>query len=98
MLRRDELEDIARRLTHYAVLRPLSRSETQRYLEHRCTIAGANTSPFDDPARDAIYEIGRGNLRATDRLALKALELAGCESCDVVSSNHLVEARKMLWP
>lgn len=98
MLRRNELEDIARRLAHYAVLRPLSRAETQRYLEHRCTIAGANTTPFDDPARDAIYEIGRGNLRATDRLALKALELASCEPCDVVSANHLVEARKMLWP
>lgn len=98
MLRRDELEDIARRIAHYAVLRPLSRAETQRYLEHRCTIAGANTPPFDDTARDAIYEIGRGNLRATDRLALKALELASCDPCQVVNANHVVEARKLLWP
>jgi general secretion pathway protein A len=98
MLRRDELEDIARRIAHYAVLRPLSRTETQRYLEHRCTVAGANTTPFDDAARDAIYEIGRGNLRATDRLALKGLEMANADSCDVVNANHLVEARKFLWP
>jgi type II secretory pathway predicted ATPase ExeA len=98
MLRRDDLEDIARRLSHYAVLRPLSREETNRYLEHRCTVAGATTAPFDGAAQDAIYEIGRGNLRATDRLALKALELANDESSAVVSANHLLEARKVLWP
>ena len=98
MLRRDELEDIARRIAHYAALRPLSRDETQQYMEHRCTVAGADTVPFDDAARDAIYEIGRGNLRATDGLALKALELASCSSCDVVNTNHVVEARKVLWP
>jgi len=98
LLRRDDLEDIARRLAHYAVLRPLSRAETQRYIEHRCTIAGASTVPFDDPAHDAIYEIGRGNLRATDRLGLKALELAHDQSASVVSANHLAEARQVLWP
>jgi type II secretory pathway predicted ATPase ExeA len=98
MLRRDALEDMARRIAHYAVLRPLSRPETQRYLEHRCAIAGAATTPLDDMAGDAIYEIGRGNLRATDGLALKALELAWRDSCDVVSANHVVEARKVLWP
>jgi type II secretory pathway predicted ATPase ExeA len=98
LLRRDDLEDIARRLVHYAVLRPLSREEMQRYVEHRCTIAGATTVPFDDAARDAIYEIGRGNLRATDRLGLKALELANDDSCPVATANHVVEARKVLWP
>jgi len=98
MLRRDELHDIARRLAHYATLRPLSREETQHYLTHRCNIAGANQLPFDDPACQAIYEIGRGNLRATDHLALKALECADSADHDLVSVNHVVEARKLLWP
>jgi len=98
LLRRDNLEDIARRIAHYATLRALSRPETQRYIEHRCTIAGAKTVPFDDGAIDAIYEIGRGNLRATDRLALKGLELAHEASCDVVDANYIIEARKVLWP
>ena len=98
MLRRDELDDIARRLAHYATLRPLSREETQHYLTHRCNIAGANQLPFDDPACQAIYEIGRGNLRATDHLALKALECADSADHDLVSVNHVVEARKLLWP
>ena len=98
LLRRDELDDIARRLAHYATLRALSREETAAYLEHRCTIAGATTCPFDDAAREAIYEIGRGNLRATDHLALKALELAASAAHDAVGVPHVIEARKTLWP
>ena len=98
MLRRDQLDDIARRLAHYATLRPLSREETQRYLSHRCNIAGANQLPFDESACQAIYEIGRGNLRATDHLALKALECADRDDHDLVSVNHVVDARKLLWP
>jgi len=98
LLRRDELDDIARRLAHYATLRALSRDETTAYLEHRCAIAGATTCPFDDGAREAIYEIGRGNLRATDHLALKALEGAAGAAHDVVAVQHVIEARKALWP
>lgn len=91
-------EDVARRLAHYATLRPLSRSETESYLETRSLTAGATTVPFDAKAIDAIYEIGRGNLRAIDHLALKGLELAHGEDADVVDHNHIVSARKVLWP
>jgi type II secretory pathway predicted ATPase ExeA len=98
MLRHERLEDFARRLAHYAVLRPLSRAETQRYLEHRCTIAGAVTVPFDAAAIDAIYEISRGNLRAIDQLALKTLELACTLDRKIVDAVLIVEARKVLWP
>ncbi|MEN8183900.1 MAG: AAA family ATPase [Myxococcota bacterium] len=98
LLRRSELEDVARRLAHYATLRPLSRDETRAYVIHRCTVAGATTEPFDDGAHDAIFEIGRGNLRATDRLALKALHLAARKACDVVDHTMVIEARKALWP
>jgi len=40
MLASDDLEAIARRMAHYASLRPLSRDETTTYIEHRLTIAG----------------------------------------------------------
>jgi len=98
LLRRDDLEAVARRLAHYASLRPLSRDENVRYLEHRTAVAGAAQAPFDTRALDAIYEIGRGNLRATDHLALKALELAHDAGDDVVAATHVIEARKVLWP
>ena len=98
LLRQAAFEDVARRLSHYATLRLLSRTETASYLQQRSTIAGATTVPFDSKALDAIYEIGRGNLRATDHLALKGLEVAHREKADVVDHNHIVSARKVLWP
>ncbi len=98
MLQRDDLEDVARRIAHYADLRLLSREETRRYVEHRCSVAGSLTPPFDDEAHEAIYELSRGNLRAIDQLARKSLEIAAAKDEDVVGAPHLVEARKVLWP
>jgi type II secretory pathway predicted ATPase ExeA len=97
-LKREDLEDVARRISHYAELRLLSREETRRYVEHRCTIAGNVTPPFDDDAHEATFEISRGNLRAIDQLARKSLEIAAARDEDVVGAPHLVEARKVLWP
>jgi general secretion pathway protein A len=98
LLRRSELEGIARRFAHYAQLRPLSRDETAAYVAHRCTVAGAATVPFDQGSLDALFEIGRGNLRATDQLALKALEIAAAKEADTVESVHVIDARRLLWP
>lgn len=98
LLQRQELEDISRRLAHVAELRLLSREETRHYVEHRCTVAGSTTTPFDESAFDGLYELSRGNLRAIDRLALKSLELAAKAEQDVVDATHLVEARRLLWP
>ena len=98
MLRRDDLADVARRLTHYATLRTLSREETDRYVEHRCTIAGAVKVPFDPGAIDALFEIGRGNMRATDQLARKTLEVADQNDQDVCDAAHVAQARKLVCP
>jgi type II secretory pathway predicted ATPase ExeA len=94
----ERLKDVTHRLAHCATLRPLSRQETHDYLVHRCQIAGSTSVPFDGGAMAALYEIGRGNLRATDHLALQALELAHDASCDVVDAQHVTEARRLLWP
>ena len=98
LLEREELEDVARRLAHCATLRPLSRDETAAYITHRSTVGGAKAVPFDQGAIDSIYEIGRGNLRATDCLALKALEVAADLGRDVVDPGMVLEARKRVLP
>jgi len=98
LLRRDDLEDVARRLAHYATLRTLTRDEINKYIEHRCTIAGAASVPFDSGAIDALFEIGRGNLRATDQLARKTLEVAHQHDCDACAAAEVAHARKLLWP
>jgi type II secretory pathway predicted ATPase ExeA len=98
MLAGDELEAVARRMAHYASLRPLSRDETTTYIEHRITIDGVSRSPFDKASIDAIYEISRGNLRAIDSLALESLEIVARAGLKVVSAQHVAAARKGLWP
>jgi len=98
MLRKPEHEDIARRLVHYAVLGPLSRDEVQQYVTHRCAVAGSARVPFDEASLDAIFEVGRGNLRATDLIAYKALDVAHRRDRDTVDATCVVEARKHLWP
>ena len=98
LLRREELEDVAGRITHFATLRGLSREETHGYLKHRCTVAGATTVPFDASALEAIYEISRGNLRAIDSLAHKAMELAHGQDVDVIDTTIVVAARALVLP
>ena len=98
LLQRDALTDVARRLALCVSLRPLSREETSRYIEHRINIAGAKVIPFDPGALEALYEIARGNMRATDVVALKSLELACDAGAKVVDSNHVAEARRLVIP
>lgn len=98
LLRRDSLEDVARRLAGLATLSPLSREETKDYVTHRMNVAGADTIPFSADAFDALYEIGRGNLRATDALALAALETACEKDRETVDQNHIADARRQVIP
>jgi len=98
LLSRDDQEAVARRLVFYAQLRLLSREEVEAYVAHRCAIAGCAHVPFDDRALDALFEIGRGNLRSTDDLALGALQHAADASLATVSTQHIIAARKDLWP
>jgi hypothetical protein len=46
----------------------------------------------------SVEEIGRGNLRATDDLALKSLDYAAAARHAIDSVQHVVAARKDLWP
>lgn len=98
LLKNPNLEAVTQRLALCATLRTLSGSETSQYVEHRCRIAGTASTPFDAGSMQALYEIGRGNLRATDQLCLKSLEVAHDRDCDTVDSNHVAEARRLLWP
>jgi general secretion pathway protein A len=98
LLRRDDLIDVARRMAHYATLRTLTREQTHQYIEHRCNIAGAVTVPFDQSAMDALFEIGRGNLRATDQIARKTLEITHHNDHDICGATDVAQARKLVCP
>ena len=96
LLGRREVEPVRRRLAHVATLRLLSRDETRSYMEHRIAVAGGKDLPFDPDAVDTVYEITRGNLRAVDHVALKAMGYA-CEQEDATVDTSLVlKARQSL--
>lgn len=97
-LRRADLEDLTQRLAWFGSLRALSRDETYAYIKHRCQIAGADPAPFDEQALAALFEMGRGNPRATDRLARRALEKAHQASEACVGAQHVIAARATLQP
>ncbi|MDP6540688.1 MAG: AAA family ATPase [Myxococcota bacterium] len=97
MLERAGAEAVAQRLAHRATLRLLSRDETGAYIEHRCRLAGAQQLPLDADAVEAIFEMSRGNLRAIDRLSLKALQVAAKAGREVVGSGEVLAARTQLW-
>jgi general secretion pathway protein A len=97
MLERSGAEAVAQRLAHRASLRLLTRDETRDYIEHRCRLAGAQQLPLDGDAIEAIFEMSRGNLRAIDRLALKALQVAAKADRDVAGSGDVLAARTQLW-
>jgi general secretion pathway protein A len=97
LLAKAPCEDVAQRIAYYARLRLLSRDETATYLEHRCTIAGSRTFPFDESSVEALFEMTRGNLRALDRLALSALDEAASAGVATVGSANIIAARKHLW-
>lgn len=97
LLQRPEAEAVAQRMAHAATLRLLSRDETHAYIVHRCRVAGAATDPFDNMAHEALFEMSVGNLRAIDRLALKALQAAAKTHAGAVSANNVLAARQQLW-
>ena len=96
ILGQDRLRDVADRLAHRATLRLLTLEEVREYIKHRCRIAGAANNPFTSEAVTNLFEYTRGNLRATDRLGLKSLEVAHDSDSDAVDAAHVRQAREMM--
>lgn len=96
LLQHHDIEPVRRRLAHVATLSLLARDQTRAYLEHRLSLAGVSELIFLDDAKDAVFEISRGNLRAIDHLCLKSLELAARGQRRDVSAATVANARKLL--
>lgn len=98
LLLRHELEAVRRRMAHFATLRLLDRAETADYVAHRLASVGGSATLFAPHALDAVHEIAGGNLRATDRLTLKALEHAAAAGASSITVEHVTAARHQLLP
>ncbi len=92
LLRRPELEAIGQRMAHWTSLRLLGRDETTAYVMHRLSLVGAQPDVFHPTALSALYISAGGNLRATNHLALKAMEEACAAGHTTVTADHVAAA------
>lgn len=72
-LARNDMRQLAQRITDVFHLEPLGQQEVRSYLTHRLTIAGAQKSIFSDSAVRAIYRASGGVPRLVNELADKAM-------------------------
>lgn len=73
MLRRNDLRQLAQRITARYHLRPLSRPDLDRCIKHRLQVAGAHSNPFTARGLAALHRLSRGIPRVANLIADRAL-------------------------
>lgn len=73
LLARNDLRQLAQRITGRYHLDPLSRSEAQAYVKHRLRIAGATSEIFSNAALRELYRVSGGVPRLLNIISDRAL-------------------------
>ncbi|MCW8872159.1 MAG: AAA family ATPase [Xanthomonadales bacterium] len=73
LLQREDMRQLAQRVTARVRLEPLTREETGAYIEHRLHICGASRPIFNTSAVDRIYRLSGGIPRLINVLCDRAL-------------------------
>jgi general secretion pathway protein A len=73
LLQRQDLRQLAQRITARYHLSPLNQEETHGYVKHRIQVAGAQSNPFRRSAMRALYQRSGGVPRLINIIADRAL-------------------------
>src|SRR6516225_848597 len=73
LLARNELRQLAQRVTGRYHLNPLSREETSAYVRHRLRVAGATSDIFAPQALNAVFSLSQGVPRVINVICDRAL-------------------------
>lgn len=73
LLARNDLRQLAQRITGRYHLEPLSRDETAEYIEHRLKVAGALGEVFDSGAKREVFRLSQGVPRLINVICDRAL-------------------------
>ena len=73
LLARTDLRQLAQRITGRYHLEPLTREETNQYIEHRLQVAGALGEVFDAGAKRAVFKLSQGVPRLINVICDRAL-------------------------
>lgn len=76
LLRRNELRQLAQRVTARYHLLPLTEEEMRQYVDHRLSVANLHQSPFNKEALAQLFSISGGIPRVVNLLCDRALSVA----------------------
>ncbi len=96
LLKRNELRQLAQRITARYHLLPLTESEVGSYMAHRLEVAGGDRSVFNNSSIAAVYRITGGIPRVINLLCDRALTLSFTIQAPVVRKHVLLAAAKQI--
>jgi general secretion pathway protein A len=98
LLARNDLRQLAQRITARYHLGELSKAETKAYIQHRLSVAGTQNSIFTNAAVNAVYSYSAGTPRLINIICDRALTIAYAAERDTVTPSHIREAARELLP
>lgn len=97
-MRRNDLRQLAQRVTARYHLMPLSQDETYEYLQHRIKVAGGNDSIVNNSAARLIHRLTDGVPRLINTLTDRALLAAYSASSQKLAKQHINTAAAEVLP
>ncbi|MDX1379626.1 MAG: AAA family ATPase [Xanthomonadales bacterium] len=98
LLQRQNLRQLAQRITARYHLAPLNADETRAYVLHRMKVAGAPRSPFRKSALRALYQRSGGVPRLINIIADRALAAAYAREAPAVTARMVHAAANEVQP
>jgi general secretion pathway protein A len=98
LLARDDLRQLAQRITARFHLMPMSRAETAAYIRHRLQLAGARGAVFDERAIDMVHQLAKGVPRLINVLCDRAMLGAFARGVTVVDTAIMRKAAAEVLP
>lgn len=96
LLKRNELRQLAQRITARYHLLPLDRSDTGHYVAHRLQVAGGNLDIFQRGAIHRLFVISAGIPRVINLLCERALLIASSQQSPVVTATMVEQASNQI--
>lgn len=96
LLKRNELRQLAQRITARYHLLPLTASEVKQYVAHRLQVANGDRSIFSNGAVNNAYQITGGIPRVINLLCDRALTISASKQLLNVRSHILIAAAKQI--
>ena len=90
LLDRNDLRQLAQRITGRYHLEPLTRDETAQYIEHRLRVAGALGEVMDSGAKKEVFKLSQGVPRLINVICDRALLGAYSQESRIIT-RHLIK-------